>query len=117
MNPMYDKGSSMLPAFSVTCRRQGKSRQPSYTQTCESPQSLRPILVTSWTGSGLDGLHGLSAWSEIVNVSPRRASVVDSVLSASLREARAYFRQAHIADYRMWEYANEDMEQDLFHEL
>lgn len=65
----------------------------------------------AWIHSGLGGPPALNVWSEIQNVHPPLPSDVASVLSASLREARAYFRQGHIP------YDHGDYDIELCHEL
>src|SRR5262245_50262240 len=97
MIPMKSRVSSTPQPCSVTCRRQGRSRQPSFIQTCERSE-IGPIIVTMWGPFNKDGPHESNVWKETQSVLPHRASDVDIVLSASLREARAYFREGHVAD-------------------
>lgn len=106
----------MLCHFSVTCRRQGKLRQRSFTQTCENREN-GPITVTSSNHFVRAGQPGSSEWNETQYVRQLRRLGVERALSASLREARAYFREGHLPNPALWEYANEELEQDLFMDL
>ncbi len=106
MIPMRSKVSSTLQPYSVTCQRRGKSRQPSFIQTCERSE-IGPIIVTTWRRYEHGGLLESRGWKETQNVHPRQGLDVATVLSASLKEARAYFREGHIVDPHMQTYADE----------
>lgn len=88
----------MLPAYLVTChQRSERLGQRSFTQTCVKRET-RPIIVTDWIPFGSGGQPVLRGWNGIQNVRPPLPSDVAIVLSASLREARAYFKEGHIID-------------------
>jgi hypothetical protein len=116
MTHMKDKANSTLPPFSATYQTPMKSRRLSFIQTCER-SVIGPIIVTSSSPYGRVGGPVLKEWSETQSVPRRRRSNVVPVHSVNSKEVRVSFEEGHICDYRMWEYANEDLEQDLFIEI